>query len=313
MMANELNIQLNPFTETGLTLLGKVYDKTGAQVGSNVSMSDSNSVALYTGDFSLGSVSDGEYLVRFETNTPDKLYGIGSLFVRNNAEVSQQDFFNGALDTVANVTLVATTTTNTDMRGTDGANTVVPDNAGIASNGSAIAALNNISAADVKAQADQALTDYSGPTLAQMTAAFNEIKGAGFTNETLKYIADNMNTGGGTNPADIYTYFTDSSQEDAFKADLSTLNDLSASQVRAEIERNGGMLDVLPTLSEMVQSSLAKESNVTGAIQAITSEINSLNDISATEVKAEADQALADYDAPTKAELDSAETTIKRR
>jgi hypothetical protein len=204
MMANELNIQLDPFNETGLTLLGKVYNKTGTQVGSNVSMTDTNSVALYTGDFALGAVADGEYLVRFETNSPNKLYGIGSLFVRNNAEVSQQDFFNGALDTVANVTLVATTTTNTDMRGTDGANTIAPDNAGIAaiptnplltndarldnldatissrlaaasytapdnagisSNGSAIAALNDLSAADIKAQADQALTDYSVDTL----------------------------------------------------------------------------------------------------------------------------------------------------
>jgi hypothetical protein len=35
-------------------------------------------------------------------------------------------YFDPAADTVANVTLVATTTTNTDMRGTDSANTVVP-------------------------------------------------------------------------------------------------------------------------------------------------------------------------------------------
>lgn len=34
--------------------------------------------------------------------------------------------FDSSSDTVANVTLVATTTANTDMRGTDGANTVVP-------------------------------------------------------------------------------------------------------------------------------------------------------------------------------------------
>lgn len=39
--------------------------------------------------------------------------------------------FNPATDPVANVTLVDTTTTNTDMRGTDGANTVAPDNTGI--------------------------------------------------------------------------------------------------------------------------------------------------------------------------------------
>ena len=36
--------------------------------------------------------------------------------------------FNAATDAVANVTLVGTTTTNTDMRGTDGANTTTPTN-----------------------------------------------------------------------------------------------------------------------------------------------------------------------------------------
>ncbi len=41
-------------------------------------------------------------------------------------------YFDPAADTVANVTLVATTTTNTDMVGTDGANTTVPDAAGTA-------------------------------------------------------------------------------------------------------------------------------------------------------------------------------------
>ncbi len=40
--------------------------------------------------------------------------------------------FNPASDTVARVALVDTTTANTDMRGTDGANTVVPDVAGTA-------------------------------------------------------------------------------------------------------------------------------------------------------------------------------------
>lgn len=39
--------------------------------------------------------------------------------------------FDPSNDTVANVTLVDTCTTNTDQRGTDGANTVAPDNAGI--------------------------------------------------------------------------------------------------------------------------------------------------------------------------------------
>lgn len=41
-------------------------------------------------------------------------------------------YFDPTADTVANVTLCATTTTNTDMRGTNGANTVTPDAAGTA-------------------------------------------------------------------------------------------------------------------------------------------------------------------------------------
>lgn len=44
----------------------------------------------------------------------------------NARTIPSADYFDPAADTVANVTLVATTTTNTDMRGTDGANTTTP-------------------------------------------------------------------------------------------------------------------------------------------------------------------------------------------
>ena len=68
------------------------------------------------------------------------------------------DAFDPATDTVARVTLVDTTTTNTDMRGTDGANTVAPDNASITAiltdTGTtipaSISALNDLSQADVR-------------------------------------------------------------------------------------------------------------------------------------------------------------------
>jgi len=46
--------------------------------------------------------------------------------------VSTRSTFDPTTDVVANVTLVDTVTANTDMRGTDGANVVVPDNASIA-------------------------------------------------------------------------------------------------------------------------------------------------------------------------------------
>jgi len=44
---------------------------------------------------------------------------------------------------------------------------------------------------------------------------------------------------------------------------------------------------------------------------ALSTEISALNDLSAAEVNTEVDTALSDYDAPTKAELDSAFTEIK--
>ena len=51
----------------------------------------------------------------------------------SKADVSGLSTFDASTDTVANVTLVGTVTTNSDMRGTDDANTVVPDNTSIAS------------------------------------------------------------------------------------------------------------------------------------------------------------------------------------
>ena len=83
--------------------------------------------------------------------------------------------FNPATDTVANVTDVAN---NADMRGTDGANTTTPDNTAIANietqigtAGVGLTDLGGMSTAmkaEVNAEADTALTDYDGPTNAEM-------------------------------------------------------------------------------------------------------------------------------------------------
>lgn len=98
---------------------------------------------------------------------------------RINATISSRSTFNPATDTVARVTLVDTTTTNTDMRGTDNAmlaaSYVAPDNAGIAANGLAIAALNDLSAAQVNAQVDLALADYDAPTKAELDSAVSTL------------------------------------------------------------------------------------------------------------------------------------------
>ena len=157
-MANELNIQLDPFSDSGLTLIAKSFNPDGTPLFLNAVMTEVGSRAYYTTSLSLASVADGAYLISFETATD--FYGQGVLYVKDGDELDLSDVetetladarqailvsehndtqadiaalndFNPATDTVANVTLVATTTTNTDMRGTDSANIIAPDNASI--------------------------------------------------------------------------------------------------------------------------------------------------------------------------------------
>ena len=80
--------------------------------------------------------------------------------------IAAADYFDPANDPVANVTLVATCTTNTDMRGTDGANTttpntVAPDNATIA----AIAGYLDTEIAAIKAKTDNLPSDPADQSL----------------------------------------------------------------------------------------------------------------------------------------------------
>lgn len=151
------------------------------------------------------------------------------------AQISGLNNFDPANDTVAHVTLVDTTTTNTDMRGTDSAflassapanfgDLAITSTTGLVSVGtnndktgysisgtittldaldaaqdaqhsttqSAISALNDLSAAEVNAEVDTALSDYDGPTKTEMDSAFTEIKGATWSSvtDTLEAIRD---------------------------------------------------------------------------------------------------------------------------
>lgn len=163
------------------------------------------------------------------------------------ANVSGLSTFDAATDTVANVSVCAT---NADMRGTDGANTttpntVAPDNAGIASNGAAISALNNFdpssdvvttsSVSDVTAI--KGVTDKLDTALAQDGSVYQY---------TVNALENAPSGGGGSAPteADIYNYFTASSRQDTFRADttllassasISALNDITAADVFSEL------------------------------------------------------------------------------
>jgi len=100
----------------------------GTQQGTTVSMSEVVT-SQYSGTFDVSSLADGVFPVHFYEGSV--LVGSGSINVKDGAEVNLTTLnnFNPATDTVV---LVDTVTTNTDMRGTDGANTIPPDNASIA-------------------------------------------------------------------------------------------------------------------------------------------------------------------------------------
>lgn len=91
---------------------------------------------------------------------------------------------------------------------------------------------------------------------------------------------------------------------DAAQSTLDGLNDLSAADVAGELATYDG-----PTKAEL-DSGLAglndlSAAQLASATAALETLINALNDISTAQVNAEVDTALADYDGPTKAELDS--------
>lgn len=303
-MADELKIPLDPFTDTGLTLLAKVYNSTGSQEGSTVAMSE-DGPALYIGDFDVTIRSDGQYIVRFETNSTDKLYGTGSLYIRDGKEVSPEMYFNQALDTVANVTLVATTTTNTDMLSasdvytefTSGNNEDVfkADLSSLETKAQAdirqvslttqhsqtqtdISNLPTpLTAAQVNAEVDTALSDYDGPTKAEMDAAFNEIKGTGWTDETLKDIRDSEMGGASLSDIENSTVLAKQSTSNSI---LAQTTDIIADT--NELQTNQG--------NWLTATGFATPANVTSAQSAIISEVDANETkIDNLETKAQAD------------------------
>lgn len=106
-----------------------------------------DAIKVTTDKLDTALVLDGsvyQYTVNALENAPSGGGGGGDATAANQTTIinaiSNLNDFDPSSDAVANVTLVATTTTNTDMRGTNSANTVAPDNAGITANGVAIAA-----------------------------------------------------------------------------------------------------------------------------------------------------------------------------
>jgi hypothetical protein len=267
------------------------------------------------------------------------------------ADIAALNDFDPASDAVANVTLVATTTTNSDMRGTDGANTttpntVVPDNTSIA----AILIDTN----DLQTnQGDFATaTGFSTPTNVTdaQTAIISEIDDNEAKIDTIDTIVDAIKVKTDTL---VNTDLTGV----ALSSDIASLNDFDPStdavanvtlvdtttantdmrgtdsantvvpnnsniasilsdtnQLQTKVDIVDSNIDAIKTKTDTLVNTdltgIALTTDVTGSETVISNLIAALNNISAAEVNTEVDTALSDYDGPTKAELDAAESAI---
>lgn len=66
-MPNELQYYGDPVVDTGLTVVARVYNSSGVQVGSDVATTEVGALAIYRGNMPVAI--DGEYGVRFFSGT----------------------------------------------------------------------------------------------------------------------------------------------------------------------------------------------------------------------------------------------------
>ena len=256
-MSNEINIQLDPFLETGLTLVAKVFNKTGAQQDSDVSLSET-STGFYTGDFDLSGLADGDYIVKFQTAT--EFYGSGKLKVKDGVEVelsNKEEIANAVelsilddadgnailqaiVDAIGNenideIALVAAI--RADLERAGGSLDSIPllaeiESSTVLAKESTVSALNNVSITEVEVAAANALNTYDAPTKAELDTA-----------------------------------------QSAIESDIAALNNISTADIRTELSTELANLDVAVSTRLANADYTAPDNAGISAIQAITDQI----------------------------------------
>lgn len=165
----------------------------------------------------------------------------------------------------------------------------------------AIAALNNLSAAQVNAEVDTALADYDAPTFAELDTRTDAIDAAIATRASQASVDDL--------PTNAELATSQASADDATLAAIAALNNLSAAQVNAEVDTaltdydgptNAELATALAAADDAVLAAVAGRASQTSvddlptnaelatalgtADDAVLSAINALNDPSLTEI-----------------------------
>ena len=251
---------------------------------------------------------------------------------------------------VDGVALADTTTTNTDMRGTDSANTVVPDAAGTAATPAAVAtALTDIHLDHLMAVAAADVV-VDGSVIAHMVSATEDWSTFVPSTDALQAIRDRgdaeWTTGGGAsaNPAVLqnttiatlasqvsFTLTAGSADDDAYNNQMVVITDQSTSTQKCygtvsdyvgstktvTLDADPGVFtfatgDTIDIIAVTGSAvGLYVDSNGYVQIEGTANQLDDLNDLTAAQVNTEVDAALTDYDAPTNTEMVAAFTEIK--
>ena len=254
-MANELNIAL---AKSGLTVTAQRY-QSGSAVGSAISCPETGSSGFYSGNM---TGTAGTYQVAFISAAAN--VGSGSIVWSGTAEVPASTF-NAASDTVANVTLCATTTTLTNAP-------TVPTASAIASQVRTELSV-ELGRVDQNISSRLAAADYTAPSAAPTVTAIrqemdsNSTKLANLDATTSSRLASSAYSAAPTT-AQIATAVEGSLLNEAdgqavLNALVSAIGNTNLSEVslvaavRADLERSGGKLDNIPTTAAPSASAVA--------------------------------------------------------
>jgi hypothetical protein len=267
------------------------YDSNGASVTlTGLATSD---IEIYKNGGTTQRSSDAGYTVSTDFDTITGIHAI-SIDTSDNTDAGFFAAGNDYVVIVSSVTIDSQTVSfvagsfsieNRFMRGTDSA-ALAADLATVDTNVDAIlvdtgtslpadiAALNDLSAAQVNAEVDTAISDAALATAASLA----------------------------TVDANVDAILVDTGT--TIPAQITGLNNLSAAQVNAEVDT--AIADAaLATAANLATVDTNVDAILVDTGTTIPAQISGLNDISAAAVNAEVDTALADYDGPTKAELDA--------
>ena len=243
-MANELNIAL---AKSGLTVTAQRY-QSGAAVGSAISCPETGSSGFYSGNM---TGTAGTYQVAFISASAN--VGSGSIVWSGTAEVPASTF-NAASDTVANVTLCATTTTLTNAP-------TVPTASAIASQVRTELSV-ELGRVDQNISSRLAAADYTAPSAAPTVTAIrqemdsNSTKLANLDATVSSRLASSAYSAAPTT-AQIATAVEGSLLNEAdgqavLNAIVGAIGNTNLSEVslvaavRADLERVGGKIDSIP-------------------------------------------------------------------